>query len=239
MVTGEGGVKVVLATPTYTEPHPAMLAAVEAAVPLLDANGLDHQMVFKVGCPYISHARAEMLRQAMDAKADVVVFLDHDVSFRPEDLVKLIQTEGDVCAGLYRFKKPEVEYMGVLNTLADGSPIVRASDGAVRGEKVPAGFLKITKEAVDRFMGAYPELVYGHRYSPSVDLFNHGAHEGVWYGEDYAFSRRWRATGADIWIVPDLDLTHHSADEAFAGNFHQFLMRQPGGALGPTLQTGA
>lgn len=222
--------RVVIATPTVTKPHPACLAAVEASVPLLDAAGIDSRIVFEIGNPYISAARATMLRKAMDWPADIVVFLDHDISFPPEALLKLIETEGDVVAGLYRFKKAEEEYMGAAFTDDAGLPDV-VKDGTIRGHRVPAGFLKVTKEAVDRFMGAYPELVYGPRYSPSVDLFNHGAHEGVWYGEDYAFSRNWLACGGDIWIVPDLDLTHHSADEAYPGNFHQHLRRQPGGDL--------
>lgn len=222
--------KVVLASPTITRPFDQFLKAVEASAPLLDAAGIEHQMVFEVGCPYISHARATMLRKALDAKADVVVFLDHDMAWSPPDLLKLIETEGDVVAGLYRFKKADVEYMGVLATHDDGTPIVRESDGALRAEKVPAGFLKVTKEAVDRFMGAYPELIYGHRYNPSIDLFNHGAVGGVWYGEDYAFSRRWRDCGGEIWVAPDLNLDHHNAAGVFRGNFHQFMLRQPGGS---------
>ena len=61
----------------------------------------------------------------------------------------------------------------------------------------------------------------------------HGAHEGVWYGEDYAFSRNWIAAGETIWLLPDLDLTHHSATQAYPGNFHRFLLRQPGGSEAP------
>lgn len=221
--------KVVIATPTYTRPHPAYLAAVGAAIPALDAAGIDHSTVFEVHCPYISHARATMLRKALDARADAVVFIDHDVSFRPQDLVTLIRTEGDVVAGLYRYKKADEEYMGVLKTAPSGHPTVRESDGALLADKVPAGFLKITAAAVNRFMGVYPELVYGHRYNPSVDLFNHGAHEGVWWGEDMAFSRRWRAMGEQILVPPDLDLTHHDEAVAYPGNFHDFLRRQPGG----------
>jgi hypothetical protein len=64
-----------------------------------------------------------------------------------------------------------------------------------------------------------------------VDLFNHGAHEGVWWGEDYAFSRNWLALGGELWIVPDLNLTHHGPDTVYPGNFHNFLRRQPGGDL--------
>jgi glycosyltransferase involved in cell wall biosynthesis len=227
-----GGLRVALACPTITRPLPAFLAAAEAAVPVLEAAGLDVKMVFEIGNPYISAARATMLRKAMDAKCDVVVFLDHDVSFRPEDLLKLIQTEGDVVSGLYRFKTSDEEYMGALLTAADGRPLVRG-DGALQGHRIPAGFLKVTKEGVERFMRAYPELCYGSPLASSVDLFNHGAHGGVWYGEDYAFSRRWLDCGGQIWIIPDLDLHHHSADAVFEGNYHQFLMRQPGGVNDP------
>ncbi len=42
--------------------------------------------------------------------------------------------------------------------------------------------------------------------------------------EDYAFSRRWLALGEDIWLVPDLQLDHHSADQSYPGNFHRFLL---------------
>jgi glycosyltransferase involved in cell wall biosynthesis len=224
-------VKVVIATPTLSRPLDQYLAALEASVPLLDAADLDHQTVFEVGCPYISAARATMLRKAMDAKADVVVFIDHDLSWDPQDLLRLIQTPGDVVAGLYRFKKPDEEYMGALDCHDEAArPVVR-DDGAVKGYRVPAGFLKVTKAAVARFMRSYPELLYGDPLAPSVDLFNHGAHNWTWYGEDYAFSRRWIQCGGDIWIVPDLNLTHHSADEAYPGNYHQFLRRQPGGDL--------
>ena len=70
--------KIVLATPTLTEPKPQYLASLEASAAALDAAGLEHQTVFEVGCPYISHARATMLRKALDSGADAVVFIDHD-----------------------------------------------------------------------------------------------------------------------------------------------------------------
>lgn len=219
--------KVVLATPTMTRPHPAYIAALEASLPALE--GIDHSYIAEIGCPYISAARATMLRKAMDVKADAVVFIDHDLSWRPTDLRKLIDTEGDVVAGVYRYKKEEEQYMGSVFTDDNERPIVRA-DGALRGHRIPAGFLKVTAAAVDRFMTAYPDLCCGPKFALSVDLFNHGAYKGTWYGEDMAFSRNWLACGGDIWIVPDLSLTHHSATEAFPGNFHSYLLRQPGGS---------
>lgn len=225
--------KVVLCLPTLTRPYPQTLAAIEASVPLLDAAGHEHYMVSEVGCPYISGARATMLRKALDVKADVIVFIDHDISWSPADLVKLIETKADVAAGLYRFKySDKVEYMGVLDDDERGFPKVR-EDGCVKADRVPAGFLKVTREAVNRFMKAYPHLMYGEACNPSVDLFNHGAHKDAWWGEDYAFSRNWTDAGGEIWVVPDLTLTHHSPEEAFEGNYHEFLLRQPGGSKCP------
>jgi glycosyltransferase involved in cell wall biosynthesis len=214
--------KVVFCCPVLERPTDALIQAIEASVPFL--TDYDHQMVFEVGCPYISSARATMLRKALDAKADIIVFLDYDLSFPPDALVKLIETEGEVVCGTYRFKADEEKYMGRLAEDERGRPIVR-EDGCVKADWIPAGFLKVTATAIDAFMGAYPELCFGPRYAPSVDLFNHGAHEGVWWGEDYAFSRRWKELGGEIWTIPDLDLTHHSKDKAFPGNYRKFLLK--------------
>lgn len=221
--------KVVICIPTMTRPYQQTLDALAGSVPALDAAGIKHSMVTEIGCPYISGARATMLRKALDAGADTIIFIDHDVSWRPNDLVKLAQTDGDVIAGLYRFKQAgEVKYMGVLDDDANGMQKIRG-DGCIKATRVPAGFLKVTRKAVNTFMRAYPHLVYGEECTPSVDLFNHGAHKGAWWGEDYAFSRNWIDCGGEIWVIPDLTLTHHGAED-FPGNYHEFLLQQPGGS---------
>lgn len=228
--------KVVIATPSLAGPTEPYKQALAGSAALLEQ--FETRFVQEIGNPYISAARATMLRKAMDGQADVVVFIDYDLSWDPEDLVTLINTPGDVVAGTYRFKKSDEEYMGGWLTDETGRPVLRG-DGCIQAHRVPAGFLKVTKEAVDMFMRAYPELSYGSRYAAAVDLFNHGAIDGVWYGEDYAFSKRWAEKCGDIWLVPNLNITHHSSSEAFPGNLHEFLMRQPGGSKcqSPTIQS--
>lgn len=217
--------KVVLCVPTIRQPYKECLESIKASLPLIQADGWEEAMVSEIGCPYISAARATMLRKALDANADVIVFIDHDLSWQPQDLLNLINTEGDVVAGLYRFKEDEVKYMGVLDDI-DGMPQVN-DDGTIKATRVPAGFLKITRNAVNRFMKAYPHLKYGEESSPSVDLFNHGAHNGQWWGEDYAFSRNWIDAGGEIKVLPNLTLTHHTTEKAYEGNFHEFMLKQP------------
>lgn len=222
---------VVFCIPTIKKPYQCTLDSLAASVPLLDATGWQHSLVNEVGNPYISCARSIMLRKALDAKATVIVFIDHDLSWDPQDLLALIEEPGDCVAGTYRFKSDKVEFMGVTQPNIHG--MQQVSGNGVKGYFVPAGFLKITRKAVQRFIKAYPELCYGDVTAPSVDLFNHGAFEGVWYGEDYSFSRRWRELGGEITILPELNLVHHTPEKAYGGTFHEYLMRQPGGALDP------
>lgn len=224
--------KVVFCTPCLTRPTKPYMDSLAASIPLLHAAGWDEGSVWKVGCPYISSARSTLLRQALDAKADVIVFIDYDLSWKPDDLLRLVETDGDVVAGTYRYKHEPEEYMGSLLPRIDGTPQVR-DDGCVKAYCVPAGFLKVTRRAVNKFIADYPELCYGERHAPHVDLFNHGAHNFVWYGEDYAFCRRWTDKGGEIWVIPDLDLNHHAGDVCYAGNFHRYLLRQPGGSDAP------
>lgn len=220
--------RVVFCIPTVTKPYQACLDSLKASVPLIQSAGWSDHVIFKIGCPYISAARSLMLRKALDANADVIVFIDHDLSWNPRDLLTLLETEGDVVAGVYRYKKEPEEYMGGLLPDVNGRPQVRG-DGCVKAFCIPAGFMKITRAGVNRFISEYPELTYGEKASPHVDLFNHGAHKGAWYGEDYAFSRNWTEKCGDIWVIPDLNITHHS-DRPYPGNFHNFLLRQVGGS---------
>lgn len=216
--------KVIFCTPSLAGPTAPYIKALENSIPLIVGAGWEEGYSQEVGNPYISAARANMTRKALDAKADVIVYLDYDLSWKPEDLLTLITTPGDVVAGTYRFKKDEEEYMGNPEPLGDA--VAGRADGCLSMLSIPAGFLKLTKQAIHKFMGAYPELMYGERFAPHVDLFNHGAHKGVWYGEDYAFSRNWRDMGEDIWVVPNLDITHHSKDAAYPGNYFKFLSRR-------------
>ncbi len=218
--------RVAFCCPTVTKPYPQFLAALEASLPLIEKAGWEHSAVYEVGNPYISAARAIMLRKALDWKADVVVFLDHDLSWAAEDLLLLIERKEDCVAGTYRFKKEPEEYMGNCMVDEDCRPIL--VDGLLKMANVPAGFLKLTANAINKFYIAYPELCYGDRFNPCIDLFNHGAWNNTWYGEDYAFCRRYNEKCGQVWCMPNLEIDHWLGNgECFKGNFDQFLIKQP------------
>ncbi len=229
--------KAVVCTPTVIKPYGPYVTALAASAEPCKAAGWDLEFIFEVGNAYVSGARCSLLRRALFSNPDAIVFIDHDMSWEPSDLVQLLITDDPVVCGTYRFKLDEETYMGGFYVDEAGQPIRRA-DGCIRATVVPAGFLKLTRGAVNAFMEKYPELVFGEACNPQVDLFNHGAMEGIWWGEDYAFSKRWNDAGGEIWIKPDLNITHHAMEtkvdgecismepgKAYPGNFARFLER--------------
>lgn len=226
--------RVAFCIPTVTKPYQCTLDSLAASIPLIEAAGYEHAAVYEIGNPYISAARSLMLHKALEWKADIVVFIDHDLSWQPEDLLYLIECDRDVVAATYRYKRDLEEYMGHVAVDIDGKPrfervTIKSHIGDLDTNlltmvNVPAGFLKITRAAVNHFMAQWPELLYGEKCAPHVDLFNHGAMDGVWYGEDYAFCRRWNERCGNVFCIPNLDVNHHLASgEVFAGNYDKYL----------------
>jgi hypothetical protein len=205
------------------KPKDAFRKSLEACLPLIEANGWEHEIVVEANCPYISAARSKVLRKAYDGKADYIVFLDYDLGWTPEAMLKLLSAEGYVVAGTYRKMNDEEPYMGVFCAGLDGKPVTR-QDGCIKATMIPAGFLRLSRVSVEHFARKYPELLFGNPLSPEIDMFNHGAIDHIWYGEDYAFSKRWCDSGGDLWIIPDLDLDHYKGDTCLKGNFHRYLL---------------
>jgi glycosyltransferase involved in cell wall biosynthesis len=223
--------KVVFCVPILRiSPYPQFVDSLEAEIPLIRAAGWDEELVQEIDNPYIGGARAKMLRKALDHDATVVVFLDYDLQWPAGELLKLIETDGDVIAGTYRCKVDEEQYMGTVFSRSRWEGAIVREDGCIKAGVAPAGFLKITPMAVELLMANYPSFATGRVIARASTCFNHGAHDRLYWGEDYAFCRRYREKCGDVWIKPDLSLTHWMGDKPYPGNFHQFLLRAPGGS---------
>lgn len=227
--------KVCFCTPTYRRPQPEFIASLEKSVPVVLEAGFEECAAWEIGRAYISYSRALLLRKALNANADWIFFLDDDVSHEPGDLLRVLETPGDIVGGTYRFKSPQEEYMGRLNK-KDGDPIpALARNGCYPAFFLPAGFLKISRAAVELMVAANPDLDFSRDTEEGrncFDIFQHGAikvgGEKTWFGEDYAFSLRAQLARLKLWLLPDLNLGHHGKNLDgtqfdWPGNFQKFL----------------
>lgn len=198
-------------------------------------------------CCYVQVARNKLVNEFMKHDCGSLFFLDDDISWLGKDFMRLLEMEDEIVAGIYPTRGMDDAYPVVINTDEERYPITR-DDGCIQGFRVPAGFLRIKKSAIEKLVKMYPQQRYeeyeGGKFKEYIyDFFPQGLQNGRWIGEDFAFCRLWTDIGGEIWIVPDIDFIHHSTPGTFSqkgreletrGNYHQFLLRQPGGLLDAT-----
>lgn len=219
----------------YRKPEAsAFYSSLRAGARLLKKHGYSVDYGLVMFDPYTQLARNTLANEFLRSKSDIFVFVADDLEYKAEDLLKLIETPGDVVAGVYRQKIDNINYPVMVFGDKDKRPTVR-QDGCIKGYRVQTGFLRINRTVFEQIIEGFPELSYyglnkGKKFDLNHDFFPQGVHNHRWIGEDYAFCDLWRELGGEIWIIPDLDLTHwQGAEKGYPGNYHEYLKQLPGG----------
>lgn len=185
-------------------------------------------------CSIITRARNVILAQFLASDCDVMVTLDDDIAWDGDELIQLLEHRQDFVAGVYRSKEEPAKFHAKLK-----DPRVDPDLDLIEAERVPAGFLKLSRACVQRMTEVYSHLVYFDPHAPrkeAHDLFAFVVEDGTFWGEDYTFCRRWRAIGGRIWIDPHLTLhhigqapevcpdgLHRLKEKVFTGNYGAWL----------------
>jgi glycosyltransferase involved in cell wall biosynthesis len=101
----------------------------------------------------------------------------------------------------------------------DEAPVqVTVIDGLIPLLDAGTGFMMIRRAVIERLMAAHPELHYAsddpdadparepHRWALFDTLLEPVTKR--YLSEDYTFCRRWQALGGEIWLDPQIELTH-------------------------------
>lgn len=207
--------------------------SLEATISHCQENGWQTALSVLQGSCYVQTARNELVKAFLDTDCDSLFFLDDDISWDCKDFLKLLEMPDDIVAGIYPYKTEEEGYPVVIHTDLDGIPEVR-EDGCIQATFIPFGFVRIKRRVIEKLWDAYQSLKYykpaGYNLIEFRDLFPQGVQGERWVGEDYAFCNLWHGLEGEIIVVPDITLSHHTDQEVFTGNYHEFLLKQPGGS---------
>lgn len=220
--------KIVFAVPVYGNVAAQFMTSMLSLQKALMLAGVEFGFLVLSGLCYVSQARALLAADFLKTDGTDLFFIDADMAFPPESAVKLILRQEDVVGGAYRKRSEKVDYAVSIMTTEDGIPIGR--DGLIEATGLATGFLKIKRHVLERMAEAYPELKYRHKDQDVYDFFNTGVENGMWWGDDFAFCRRWSKIGGRLWVLPDLELDHIDGTKSFKGNYHEYLLTMPGGA---------
>jgi predicted O-methyltransferase YrrM len=202
---------------------------------ILDLKGIPHELFTLCQCGSINTARNTLVAMFLaDAEATDLFFIDSDVGFDPAAVVKILERSESIVAGIYPLKRDEGGFPVRLKT-KDGVPLGR--DGLIEAIFLPAGFMRIKRGVFDLLAESYPELKYEESVievdsgagQEAFDFFGMGAFGRRFRTEDYAFCQRWRDINGTLWVYPNIDF-QHIGSKSYKGNYHEHLLRLPGGA---------
>lgn len=176
------------------------------------------------GNAMIGHARDLILAQFLASGATHCVFIDTDVVFPADAVLRLIDAPVDFSAVVYRQRKDPANYCVLWDT---SKPELWADPetGLLEVHAVPAGFICLTRECVQRMSEAYEVKTFDDKAAPNgkaVALFDN-IHEGpMYWGEDFSFCKRWRDIGGRIWVDPLINMGH-IGNKMFTGSLGEWL----------------
>ncbi len=227
-------INLVLATPCFggqiSVVYAASLFKLQRA--LRAYKDISLKVLFKDGDALITRARASLLSQFLDAaEATHLLFVDADIGFEPEQVLRLVQCGADMCAAIYPVKRIDWDRMKATIAAGRSSPAaslkyvfevedpaaVIERSGFVRVRYAGTGFLMMRRQALERMCARYPELQYksDHSIDSATDserrfaLFECMiAEDGTYLSEDFAFCKRWTDIGGEIWADVNSRLDH-------------------------------
>jgi len=196
-------------------------------------SGLTLKVLIKDGDALITRARASLLSQFLeDDAATHLLFLDADIGFEPEQVLRLIESGADMCAAVYPVKRIDWDRMRRSIEAANPDPAAAAlryvfevdnpnavieRAGFVKVRYAGTGFLMIRRGALEAMCTRHPELQYKRDHSVDDGVASDKrfalfesmiAEDGTYLSEDFAFCKRWTDMGGEIWADLRSALSH-------------------------------
>lgn len=227
------------------------LRSVLALQAACEARGIGLHVELLPSDGQIARARSRLAARFLaDRRASHLFFVDADIGFEPENVFRLLGARkeliGGVCplkgfdwdkvrvaakAGVVDLMAAAVGYVVRFIPTPDSS--VEVEDGIAKVAYVGTGFQLIARAALQRVAAAHPELTADLSdiepgMAAAVMVFDTMIEPETrqHLSEDYAFCRRWRDLGGEIWADMQGRLTH-VGQASYAGSLIQAM--RPGG----------
>lgn len=137
--------KVLIATPTTRDLVPSYVASLAATIETLVHFGVAFEVGILDGDCHVDDVRNRMIRDFLDGDCTDLLFIDSDLGWQSRNVMRLIEAEGDIVAGVYRLKTDEESY-----PFHPGEGVREANaDGLFTMPKAATGFMRIRRHVLE------------------------------------------------------------------------------------------
>lgn len=203
---------IMVATPTYsgTVQHECAQATQLATIHCL-MRGVVLEWVFASNFSLVQAGRNWLTAEFLSRPECTHLFwLDDDLGFEPDAIIKLLDSDKDAVGGVYLTKHPK-------KSIFPYESLGPAVDHLQPARKLPGGFLLVKRHAVESVASRCEMFNLEHsgeiRETPhvfEVPLIEDPKHPGkrLMLGEDYVFCRRLIEAGFGVFARTDISFSH-------------------------------
>jgi len=200
----------------------------------LRGTGVELKLMLREGDALITRARANLVAQFLDdPEATHLLFIDADIGFTTDQVIRLIASEADMVAGVYPIKRVDWEKARRVMDVNHPNPgaaslhyvleLAEEENITIRGgfariRYAGTGFLMIRRHVIEQMCRHYPSLQFFAEHS--IDTLSTSQNRfalfecmidpetGTYLSEDFAFCKRWLDMGGEIWADLESHLDH-------------------------------
>ena len=206
----------------------------------------------KISCPsiwfesLISRARNASAAASLSDESDYLMFIDTDVIFDADSVVKLLDADKDVAVGLYpkkyindqkvqfvsrRYSEFPSFWRGLVGDFSSefDNKVFKSNENLIEVKYAATGFMLIKTKVFKTIAEKMPDLKYTNDidgYTPYGDNFYDffrcwvNPETKKYESEDYGFCKVWQECGGKIHALTDIKLKHRGNIE-FEGDFNK------------------
>ena len=220
---------VYIAMPCYDSVKINTMLSVIKLVQQLGKSGIEVG-INTMKSPLIHQARNYLTSVFLTTKYQYLLFIDSDVEFEPESVMRMLVAKKDIVCTPYRVKAEQLNKHIYTVEFKDPKNIPILPGGLVELEAGPTGLMLIDRKVFEKIIKNHNDLKIKNKAAPDAgeshefyyNFFDFGFKDNYAVGEDISFCRLARKNNFKIFANTD-SLTKHHGSWAWEGKFGESL----------------
>lgn len=146
-----------------------------------------------IGGGHIDQNREVILDMALAEKSDRLLFIDSDIMFQPDAILRLLAHAQPIIGAAYNYKTTPTQSVVLYDV-----PPLPGTHSPVRCSRLPTGFLSLHLPTLAKVL---PRPWFWYEWDPKAKM-------GGVIGEDVHFNRIAKDAGFELWVDPTIKLQH-------------------------------
>ena len=220
---------VFIAMPCYDSVKINTMLSVVKLIQQLSKSGIEAG-IHTMKSPLIHQARNYLTSVFLTTEYQYLLFVDSDVEFEPESVVRMLVSKKRIVCTPYRVKSPDITKHVYTVEFKDPKNILVLAEGLVEIEAGPTGLMLVERTVFERIIKNHPELKIKNKATPTAskshdfyyNFFDFGFIDGYAMGEDVSFCKLARDNDFKIYANIESSTTHHGSF-AWKGTFGESM----------------